>query len=150
MRNPQVRWASARSIHDGSPTDTQADTKSRNPRQGAAKSGIATVFLFYFYLRYHLFFFLSSSGNKKNQQILLFIYYTSGTTATVLTDVQNQSSKISLSKEERLVFLQRLGARRTCQVCDSHASSPVRLFLRLPTFPSILLAQGEEARSLFC
>jgi hypothetical protein len=95
-------------------------------------------------------FFLSSSGNKKNQQILLFIYYTSGTTATVLTDVQNQSPKISVSKEERLVFLQRLGARRTCQVCDSHASSPVHLFLRLPTFPSILLAQGEEARSLFC
>ncbi len=30
-RNPQVRWASTRSRHDGSPTDTQVDTKSRSP-----------------------------------------------------------------------------------------------------------------------
>ncbi len=36
MRNPEVRWASTRSRHDGSPTDTQADTKGRNPRQGTA------------------------------------------------------------------------------------------------------------------
>ena len=29
-----MRWASARSRHDGNPTDTQTDTKSRSPRQG--------------------------------------------------------------------------------------------------------------------
>ncbi len=29
-----MRWASARSRHDGSPTDTQADTKSRTLHQG--------------------------------------------------------------------------------------------------------------------
>ena len=73
------------------------------------------------------------------------------TTAAVLSEPsKRQSSEISLSKEERLVFLERLGARRTDQVCESHASSPVLLFLRLPTLPSSLLAQGEEARSLFC
>ncbi len=31
MRNPQVRWENTRSRHDGSPTDTQADTKNRSP-----------------------------------------------------------------------------------------------------------------------
>ncbi len=35
-RNPQVWWASARFRHDDNPTDTQADTKSRSPHQGAA------------------------------------------------------------------------------------------------------------------
>jgi hypothetical protein len=36
VRNSRKRWASTRSRHNGSPTDTQADTKSRSPRQGAA------------------------------------------------------------------------------------------------------------------
>ncbi len=31
-----MRWTSARSRNDGRPTDTQADTKSRSPRQDAA------------------------------------------------------------------------------------------------------------------
>jgi hypothetical protein len=36
VRNPRIRWVSTQSRHDGSPTDTQADTESRSPRQGAA------------------------------------------------------------------------------------------------------------------
>jgi hypothetical protein len=35
-RNPRIRWGSARPRHDGSPTDTQADTPSRSPPQGIA------------------------------------------------------------------------------------------------------------------
>ncbi len=35
MRNPRIRWVSARSRHDGSPTDTQADTENQSPRQDA-------------------------------------------------------------------------------------------------------------------
>ena len=31
-----MRWVSTRSRQDGSPTDTQAETKSRSPHQGAA------------------------------------------------------------------------------------------------------------------
>jgi hypothetical protein len=38
-RNPQVRWSSARSRHDGRPTDTQDDTKNRSPRLFYSKFG---------------------------------------------------------------------------------------------------------------
>jgi hypothetical protein len=34
--HPSARWASAQPRGDDRPTDTQADTKSRSPRQGAA------------------------------------------------------------------------------------------------------------------
>jgi hypothetical protein len=32
-RSPRIRWSNTKSRRDGSPTDTQADTQSRSPRQ---------------------------------------------------------------------------------------------------------------------
>ena len=42
MRNSWKRWASARSRHNGSPTDTQGDTKSRSPHQGTADHSLTS------------------------------------------------------------------------------------------------------------
>jgi hypothetical protein len=40
VRNPRMRWVSARSRHDGSPTDTQTDTQSRIPPQGTGETHV--------------------------------------------------------------------------------------------------------------
>jgi hypothetical protein len=45
VRNPQVRWASARSRHDGSPTDTRGDTKSQCPHQDATDHCLTSRFI---------------------------------------------------------------------------------------------------------
>jgi hypothetical protein len=47
-RNPRIRWTSAGSRNDGSPTDTQTDTESRNPHHET----VSPLFLEFFFLTF--------------------------------------------------------------------------------------------------
>ncbi len=70
-RNSWMQWASARSRHDGSPTDTQADTKSRSPRPC----------LFFYYLFYQQSerkencLFCLSKGKIKKMRLKRLVFF---------------------------------------------------------------------------